>query len=137
AVVSDPRSPDVWDTNYARVDAPRNVRIDEVEDDLLPVLRSSGVGVEHVVSLRHEAHRELFDALIARGHGFGWDALMAHEGALPGAGGATVEELADPDELPTVVAATLREGFAHEPDAAVEQLVRLNHDVLRPLGKRW
>ena len=62
---------------------------------------------------------------------------MAHEGALPGAGGATVEELADPDELPTVVAATLREGFAHEPDAAVEQLVRLNHDVLRPLGKRW
>jgi len=137
AIVSDPRSPDVWDTNYARVDAPRPVTVEEVEDALLPVLRSSGVSVEHVVSLRHEAHRELLDALTARGHGFGWDPVMAHEERVPERNGATVEELVDPDELPTVVAAVLREGFAHQPDTAVDQLVRLDRDVMRPGGKRW
>lgn len=137
AVVTDLGSPDLWDTNYARVDAPRTVTLEEVERELLPVLRSAGVGVEHVLSLRHEAREDLIEALVARGHRLGWDAILVHDGRPAEHGGATVEEIVDPDELPAVVDAVLREGFGHQPDAAVDQLVRLNAEVLRPAGERW
>jgi ribosomal protein S18 acetylase RimI-like enzyme len=137
AVVTDPRSPDVWDVNYARVDGAGSVSVDEVESALLPALRSAGVTVEHVVSFRHEAHGELLAALEARGHHLGWDAVMAMGGEPPAEGGATVEELVARDELSTVIADVLREGFAVEPTAAIEQLVRLDLDVLGPAGKRW
>ena len=137
AVVTDPRSPDVWDLNYARLDRPGTVSIDEVEDALLPALRSAGVTVEHVLSFRHESHGELLAALSARGHHLGWDALLVAEREVHGEGAATVEELVAGDERSTVAADVLREGFAIQPDAAVDQLLQLNRNVLMPAGKRW
>ena len=137
AVVTDPRSPAVWDVNYARVDRAGPVSVEEVEGALLPALRSAGVTVEHVVSFRHRAHVDLLAALSARGHHLGWDALLVAGGEPPPEVGATVEELVVRDERSSVVADVLREGFAVEPDAAIEQLVRLDRDVLGPAGKRW
>ncbi len=137
AVVTDPRSPDVWDVNYARVDRAGSVSVDEVEGALLPALRSAGVIVEHVVSFRHEDHGDLLAALAGRGQNLGWDAVLAMVGEPPAEGGATVEELVARDERSTVIAAVLREGFGVQPDAAIEQLVRLDLDVLGPAGKRW
>ncbi len=59
AVVTDARFPDVWDTNYARVDVATEVSFATIEADLLPALLRAGVRVEHVVSFHHEAHGEL------------------------------------------------------------------------------
>jgi ribosomal protein S18 acetylase RimI-like enzyme len=137
AVVADAGAPDVWDLNYARLDADRAISLDEIEDALLPALRANGVAVEHVLSFRHRAHRAALDALTARGHRLGWDALLAATRYAEPVRDVGVEELGAGNELPTVVADVLREGFAVQPDAAVEQLVRLNRDVLRPSGKRW
>ena len=136
AVVTDPDSPDVWDVNYARVDREGPVSVEEVEGALLPALRSAGVTVEHVVSFRHREHGDLLAALAARGHHLGWDAVLATGGELAAVGGATVEELVARDVRSTVVADVLREGFAVQPDAAIEQLVRMDLD-LEPAGKRW
>jgi ribosomal protein S18 acetylase RimI-like enzyme len=136
AVVTDAGARDVWDLNYARLDADRAISLEEIEDALLPSLRASGVAVEHVLSFRHRAHRAVLDALTARGHRLGWDALLAARRNAGSVRDLRVEELVD-DELPAVVADILRGGFAVQPDAAVEQLVRLNRDVLRPAGKRW
>jgi ribosomal protein S18 acetylase RimI-like enzyme len=137
AVVTDPRSPDVWDVNYARLDRAGSVSVEEVEGALLPALRSAGVVVEHVVSFRHEAHGDVLTALSARGHHLGWDAVLVAGEEPPPEVGATVEEFVARDERSTVVADVLREGFAVQPDAAIEQLVRLDRDVLGPAGRRW
>jgi len=136
AVVSHGGAPDVWDLNYARLDADRAISLGEIEDALLPALRENGVAVEHILSFRPRAHRTVLDELIARGHRLGWDALLAATRSAEPIRDVEVREL-DADELPAVVADILRDGFAVQPEAAIEQLVRLNRDVLRSAGKRW
>ena len=118
AVVTDARFPDVWDTNYARVDVATEVSAATIEADLLPALVRAGAQVEHVVSFHHEAHGELLAELSARGHRISWDLAMVLDG-IPGRSGEDipVEEL--------------------EPAAAVEQLLTLERAVLAPAGKRW
>jgi ribosomal protein S18 acetylase RimI-like enzyme len=137
AVVTDPGSPDVWDLNHARLDRAGPVTLEDVEDDLLPALRSAGVTVEHVVSMRPDAHGDALTALAARGHRLGWDVLLVASRAVDPGSRIRVEELVAHDELPTVIRDVLREGFAVQPDAAIEQLVRLDRDTLGPAGKRW
>src|SRR5437867_2602841 len=65
AVVTDARFPDVWDTNYARLDVATEVSVATIEADLLPALLHAGGRVEHVVSFHHEAHGELLAELAA------------------------------------------------------------------------
>jgi len=137
AVVTRPSAPDVWDVNYARIDRDDHVALEDVEDALVPALRDAGVVIEHVVSFHPRAHVDLFERTTARGHSVGWDAVMAREGRPAPPADPEVEELVDPDELPTVVTAILREGFAVQPDEAIEQFVRLDGEALRPAGKRW
>jgi len=137
AVVTRPDAPDVWDVNYARVDAHDPVSLDDVEASLLPALRAADVGVEHVVSFDPESHGALFEAIVAKGHRVSWDALLVLEGRPPPVEDHRVEELVDAGELDGVVRAVLREWFEVEPDAAIGQLVRLDRDVLRAAGKRW
>ena len=141
AVVTDARFPDVWDTNYARVDVATEVSVATIEADLLPALRRAGVRVEHVVSFHHGEHGELLAELSARGHRITWDLAMVFDG-VPGRGGAVeddiaVEELAPGDELWTAAAGSMHDSFGIEPAAAVEQLLTLERTVLVPAGKRW
>jgi ribosomal protein S18 acetylase RimI-like enzyme len=137
AVVTDPGAPDVWDLNYARVDAAGSVRVEEIEDELLPALRGAGVTVEHVVSLAPEEHGTLFDTLKARGHGFGWDVLLERLGELGPVSDVAVEEFSMGDELTSAFGDLLREGFEVQPEAAIGQLVAFSRDVLDPAGRRW
>ena len=90
AVVTDARFPDVWDTNYARVDVASAVSLARIEADLLPALRRAGIQVEHVVSFHHEAHGDLLAELSSRGHRISWDLAMVLDGP-PGAAGAVQE----------------------------------------------
>jgi GNAT superfamily N-acetyltransferase len=141
AVVTDGRFPDVWDTNYARVDVESAVRLARIESDLLPALRRARVGVEHVVSFHHEAHGDLLSELSSRGHRISWDLAMVLDGAPGTAGvvveGIAVEELFPGDELWAAAAGSMRDVFEIEPAAVVEQLLTLERDVLAPAGKRW
>jgi ribosomal protein S18 acetylase RimI-like enzyme len=137
AVVTDARSPDVWDNNYARVDRAGPVSVREVEANLLPALRAVGTTVEHLVSFRHEAHGSLLDELSARGHRLSWDMVMVST-ERPSRGAAdTVEELVPGEELWDAAARALRDAFRVEPDSAVDQLIRLDREVLSPAGRRW
>jgi GNAT superfamily N-acetyltransferase len=141
AVVTDARFPDVWDTNYARVDVATEVAVATIEADLLPALLRAGVRVEHVVSFHHEAHGELLAELSARGHRISWDLAMVLDGTGGGAGAIeediAVEELPPADELWTAAAGSMRDSFGIEPAAAAEQLLTLERDVLAAAGKRW
>jgi GNAT superfamily N-acetyltransferase len=136
-VVTDPGAPDVWDLNYARVDVARPVRVEEIEDELLPALRAAGVTVEHVVSLAPEAHGTLFETLQARGHGSGWDVVLERIGERGPVSDVDVEELSMGDELTSAFGDLLREGFEVQPEAAIGQLVAFSRDVLDPAGGRW
>ena len=141
AVVTDARFPDVWDTNYARVDVATEVSAAQIEADLLPALVRAGVEVEHVVSFHHEAHGDLLAELSSRGHRISWDLAMVLDGAPGGAGAIeediAVEELLPGNELWTAAAGSMRDVFGIDPAAAVEQLVTLERAVLAPAGKRW
>jgi ribosomal protein S18 acetylase RimI-like enzyme len=137
AVVTDPSMRDVWDLNYARVDAARPVRIEEIEGELLPALRAAGVTVEHVVSLAPEAHGGLFDALRARGHTAGWDVILEQQAEREQVSDVAVEEHRIGDELGSAFADLLREAFEVQPDAVIAQLVAFSRDVQSFAGKRW
>ena len=138
AVVTDARFPDVWDTNYARVDVATEVSAATIEADLLPALVRAGAQVEHVVSFHHEAHGELLAELSARGHRISWDLAMVLDG-IPGRSGEDipVEELMPGDELWSAAAGSMRDSFGIEPAGAVEQLLTLERAILAPAGKRW
>ena len=136
AVVTDARFPDVWDTNYARVDVPSAVSLARIEADLLPALRLAGIEVEHVVSFHHEAHGDLLAELSSRGHRISWDLAMVLDGPPVAAGtvkeGVAVEELHPGEELWAAAAGSMRDVFAIEPAAAVEQLLTLEQAVRAP-----
>ncbi len=136
AVVTDRRFPAIWDTNYARVDVPANdLTLDEVEAALLPSLRRAGARSFHVVSFFPEETAGLLGALSSRGDTLSWDVVMRHAGKAP-IPSAPVEELPAGDELWTLVRTTL-ELFGIEDTDAVEQLMRLEQEVLQGNGKRW
>jgi ribosomal protein S18 acetylase RimI-like enzyme len=139
AVVTDPRSPAIWDTNYARIDADTaGLRVAEVERDLLPALARVGAEVEHVVAFDPDGAREVIASLSSRGHRLSWDLVM------------TCDTVAEPAREPVAVVAvelddaawddvrtSLVESFGVEDPAALDQLMRLEREVLAPAGKRW
>jgi ribosomal protein S18 acetylase RimI-like enzyme len=136
AIVVDPRIPEIWDANYARVDRPaEDVTADDVETELVPALVAAGVRTFHVVSFYPEQHAALLAELSSRGHRLSWDLVMNPDGHLAEGPRALVEEL-DADGAFWV---RLVESFSlfgvGSADAAV-QLRRLE-ERLTESGKRW
>jgi ribosomal protein S18 acetylase RimI-like enzyme len=135
-VVTDGRFPDVWDTNYARVDVRSStVSASEVEQDLLPALHEAGATQEHVVSFHPEDTRSLLSELSSRGHRLTWDLVMDLRKDPPTVG-ASVDHLSPNASLWDLVQASLQV-FGVEGEAAADQLRRIERDVLVPAGKRW
>jgi ribosomal protein S18 acetylase RimI-like enzyme len=138
AVITDGRFPRVWDANYARLDRPEPVSVAEVEADLLPRLAASGAETMHVVTFHHEAHVRLLAELSTRGHRLVWDLVLVR-GAEPEPNDREpppVEEVPAGPELWTAVEGTLSL-FGADPDEAIDQLRRIETDVMDPGGKRW
>jgi ribosomal protein S18 acetylase RimI-like enzyme len=136
AVVTDPRFPEVWDVNYARVDvAADDLSLEEIETTLVPALRDAGARVEHVVSFHPDATTGLLDQLIARGHRRTHDLVMEVDGDPPDDGLRRVEALSDDPHLWRSVEASL--GLFGIDGRIVDQLVAIERDVLAPSGKRW
>jgi ribosomal protein S18 acetylase RimI-like enzyme len=139
AVVIDARSPQIWDSNYARLDRPVPVDLADLERELLPALATVGVEVEHVVTFHHQVHATLLAELSSRGHRIGWDAVLDLPPSTDPAGASTgpaVEELPPGEELWDAVVASFHV-FGIEPEAAIGQLLRIERDLLAPGGKRW
>jgi ribosomal protein S18 acetylase RimI-like enzyme len=136
AVVTDPRFPEVWDVNYARVDvAADDLSLEEIEITLVPALRDAGARVEHVVSFHPDATADLLDQLTDRGHHRTIDLVMEVDGDLPDDGLRRVEELSGEPDLWRSVEASL--GLFGIDERIVTQLAAIERDVLAPSGKRW
>jgi ribosomal protein S18 acetylase RimI-like enzyme len=137
AVITDGRFPRIWDANYARVDVAQDLPAAEIELALLPALHDAGANLLHVVSFHPEATTGLLAELSGRGHRLGWDLVMEHVGdplVLPP--DLPVDELASSPELWSRVGDSLAL-FGVEPGEAVDQLRRIEEDVLSEGGKRW
>ena len=139
AVVTDPRFPDVYDLNYARVETGQpDLRLDEVEGLLLPALRASEARHEHVVVFEPDRCRRLVDDFDRAGHEVSWDTAMEFAGPNPPEGHDVDIRRLDPegDEWWPAYERVMIEFEAG--DAAVrEQLRRWAAHVLVPAGRRW
>ncbi len=136
AVVTEPRFPEIWDANYARVDRPTDeVTVEDIEAALLPALAAAGARTFHLVSFFPEQHRGLLAALSSRGHRLGWDLVMDLAGPDTRRSDAVVEELAFDATFRGRLAASFPL-FGVDGGRAAEQLLRLE-DRLTTGGKRW
>jgi ribosomal protein S18 acetylase RimI-like enzyme len=136
AVVTDPRFPEVWDVNYARIDvAADDLSLEEIESVLEPALRDAGVRLEHVVSFHPDATADVLDELVARGHRRTHDLVMEVDGDPPDDGLRRVDELTRDPALWQSVEASL--GLFGIDEPIVAQLAAIERDVLVPSGKRW
>lgn len=137
AVVTEPRFPDVWDVNYARIDVPaEDLVLADVEEALLPALRAVRTSVQHMVSFHPSTTRLLFAELEARGHRLTWDLVMELGSVIPrDEAGGRVEELAPERELWERVRESL--GLFGVASPVAEQLAAMERHVLAPAGKRW
>jgi ribosomal protein S18 acetylase RimI-like enzyme len=137
AVVTDVRSPDIWDANYARVETDDGaLTADEVEAALSPALAETGAPTFHVVGFRPEPQAALFAELETRGHALAWDAVMDLDSDVPAFPSVAVEELEDGEEL----RAARLESFAlfgiDDPEVGA-QLLALERRHGEAGAKRW
>ena len=138
AVVTDGRFPDVWDTNYARVEtADPSVRLDEVSTALAPALEAAGAAAFHVVLFRPKGNPRLLSDLTERGDKLSWDVVMVHGGEPAPLEGDAAEELRIDEELWGRVAASLPSFGVTEPET-IRQLLRIEREVFDAgTAKRW
>ncbi|HZD18247.1 MAG TPA: hypothetical protein VE669_08905, partial [Actinomycetota bacterium] len=92
AVVSDPRYPRIQEANYARVETPDPVALEEIEAELLPALRRSGAARSHVLIFHPEDQTDLLARASTRGERLSWDLVMERPAAA-GAADPRVEEV--------------------------------------------
>jgi ribosomal protein S18 acetylase RimI-like enzyme len=137
AVVTDSRFPAIWDVNYARIDEPTSdLTLSEIEDSLLPAIRSSGARMEHVVSFRPDLTEPLIGALEGRGHRITWDLVMEQIEDAAGDDHGRVEDLTPGPELWNTVTESLGLFGVDDRDAC-RQMTAIERDVLTAAGKRW
>jgi ribosomal protein S18 acetylase RimI-like enzyme len=137
AVVTDRRFPAIWDVNYARIDEPTSdLTLSEIEDSLLPAIRSSGARMEHVVSFRPDLTEPLIGALEGRGHRITWDLVMEQIEDAAGDDHGRVEDLTPGPELWNTVTESLGLFGVDDRDAC-RQMTAIERDVLTAAGKRW
>ena len=136
AVVSDTRFPAIQEPNYARVETRQPVRLEEIEDALLPAMRASGSERSHVVIFHPEDQTELVAAASTRGDRIAWDLVMV-------AAGRDVEPTGEVEEVSSFDASfwsVHRESarlFDISDDDTLDQLQAMERDVLVPAGRRW
>src|SRR5204862_5683158 len=98
ALVSDARFPTIWDVNYARVDAERDVRLSDVRAAPDPELARTGARHEHVVCFWPELQTGLLGELGRGGNRISWDIVMIHRGGDPEPPAVEVEEVTTFDD---------------------------------------
>jgi ribosomal protein S18 acetylase RimI-like enzyme len=149
AVVTDRRFPEIWDANYARVEAAEPPTLAEIEAALRPALARAGARHLHVVLHRPDEQADLLAELSARGDRLSWDVVMEHRGAPDGGGrpgrgagggapldpGVRVVEVEPDGAFWGTFRASLA-AFGVTDPRALDQIVALERDVFAP-AKRW
>lgn len=143
AVVTDGRVPQIWDANYARVEARTQAPSrEEIEAALLPALAKVGARHEHVVVFHPGDVPETIAALSTGGARLSWDTVMLHRETPAGASArsraeaARVEE-AEPDEAFWERQRASLTAFDVTEPSTVDQLTVLERDLIARAGKRW
>jgi GNAT superfamily N-acetyltransferase len=137
AVVSDARFPLIWDVNYARVDAERDVRLSDVRAALDRELARTGARHEHLVCFWPELQTGLLGELGRSGNRISWDIVMIHRGGDPEPPAVAVEEVKTFDDAFWRAVRTSLAAFDVTEPASLDQLMRLEGEVALPDGKRW
>jgi len=137
AVVSDARFPTIWDVNYARVDAERDVRLSDVRAALDPELARTGARHEHLVCFWPELQTGLLGELGRGGNRISWDIVMIHRGGEPEPPSIAVAEVKTFDDAFWRAVRTSLAAFDVTEPASLDQLMRLEREVALPDGKRW
>jgi len=137
AVVSDARFPTIWDVNYARVDAERDVRLSDVRAALDSELARTGARHEHLVCFWPELQTGLLGELGRGGNRISWDIVMIHRGGEPEPPAIAVEEVKTFDDAFWRAVRTSLAAFDVTEPASLDQLMRLEREVALPDGKRW
>lgn len=137
AVVTDHRFPDVWDTNYARVESDDpSLSLHEVADALDPALDAAAAAAFHVVMFRPSGTTRLLRELTERGDRLSWDVVMVHDGDRSPPEHAA-EELRVDGDLWRHIEVSLPAFGVTEP-GTIRQLLRMEREVLHPgITKRW
>jgi ribosomal protein S18 acetylase RimI-like enzyme len=136
AVVSDARFPAIQEPNYARVETRHPVRLEEIEEALVPAMRASGSERSHVVIFHPEDQTELIAAASTRGDRIAWDLVMVAPGRdLEPTG--EVEEISGLDASFWAVHRDSARQFDVTDDDRLDQLQAMERDVLVPAGRRW
>jgi ribosomal protein S18 acetylase RimI-like enzyme len=138
-VATDSRFPQIWDANYASVEQTEpHLTLSEVEHVLVPAAKEAGARFSHVVLLHPDSADRLLAEAEARGDRIHIDTVMRHVEPPPvSSGGHDVREVIDLtpgfwDRL----GQAFREFDVTDPDV-IAQMVRREHEVLTPFGKRW
>jgi GNAT superfamily N-acetyltransferase len=137
AVISDARFPSIWDVNYARVDAERDVRLSDVRAPLDRELARTGGRHEHVVCFWPELQTGLLGELGRGGNRISWDIVMIHRDGDPEPPAVAVEEVETFDDAFWRAVRTSLAAFDVTEPASLDQLMRLEREVALPDGKRW
>lgn len=144
AVVTDPRFPLIREANYARVEtAEPGLELSEVESALLPALTESGADRAHLVLFHPEQLTDLVAEASMSGERINWDLAMEFRGRADACGRADAR---DDDLAAEVTRFGARFWRGHRASArhfgiddgdALDQLQRIERDLLLPIGKRW
>ena len=137
AVVSDARFPAIQEPNYARVETLQLVRLEEIEDALVPAMRASGSERSHVVIFHAEDQTELVTAASTRGDRIAWDLVMVAAGREVESSPGEVEEVSALDGAFWSVHRDSARLFDVTDDGTLDQLQAMERDVMVPAGRRW
>jgi len=140
-VVTDERFPDIYDLNYARVDAALpDLTLDDVLAELVPAAIRAGSRHLQIGVLEPEGTARLLEEAEQAGHRVSWDTVMEFRPEVPDGpypGGHVVEEIDTATaEFWEAHGRGLQEFEVIVP-AVVEQLQRWTREVLIPAGRRF
>jgi ribosomal protein S18 acetylase RimI-like enzyme len=139
-VTTDPRFPMIWDANNAAVLEPSpGLRLEDIEDVLVPALRAAGAGHHHVEVWETSVANPALRTMRRRGGRTRPDVVMVFEGtSTPPAGDVEVRELDEPDEdFWPWFRASLNEFGTEQTDEVLDQQVGRTRAVFVPAGMRW
>jgi ribosomal protein S18 acetylase RimI-like enzyme len=135
AVVADARFPAIQEPNYARVETRQPVRLEEIEEALVPAMHASGSERSHVVLFHPEDQTDLIAAASTRGDRIAWDLVMVTGGDVEPS--RRVEEVSSFDGPFWIVHRDSARLFDVGDEETLDQLQAVEREVMIPAGRRW
>jgi len=137
AEISDPRYPELQESNYARVEATEPVDLAEVDAALVRIVDRSACRRPEVVVFFPEEQARLLAEASTRGERLHWDLVLEHRGGGPAPADDPTEEVEVFDEGFWRDHRESTRGFDIEADEVLDQLEVMERELMIPAGRRW